>query len=81
MLRDELELITGRLIPTEAVTRTVFNMLRPSEVFDQISEDVKSRRREVYADTPDPAPTASENFGGGFDILRWLSEEGESVTV
>lgn len=80
MLKDELELITGTLINGD-VTFTVFNLLKPSEVFEQVCDDVKRIRGESDVHLPDTTPDTVENFGRGFDIVQWLSSEGQPLTL
>ncbi len=81
MIKDELELITGRLIdgPT---TPVVFQLLKDSPVFEQVCSDVKSLHgREQSDSTPRTKEVAVQNFGRGFDVLQWLADYGKPLAL
>lgn len=82
MIRDELELITGRLI-TGPITPVVFQLLKDGPCFDQVNKDLDLLKERGKLDAnlhSDLGPT-SEVFGDGFDVLRWVAEQGQSVTL
>lgn len=81
MLRDELELITGRLIagPT---TPVIFQLLKESPVFEQVCTDVRLiHRRGLSVSTPSTKADTVQNFGRGFDVLQWLADNGKPFAV
>ena len=81
MLRDELELITGRLIagPT---TPVVFQLLKDSPAFKQVCADVRTiHRRGLSVSASSTKTDTGQNFGRGFDVLRWLADNGKPFSV
>lgn len=81
MLKDELELITGRLI-AGPITPVVFQLLKDSSAFEQVCSDVNiMHRREQSDSTPRAEEATVQNFGRGFDVLQWLSYNGKSFSV
>ncbi len=81
MVKDELELITGRLIDGP-VTPVIFQLLKDSPVFDQVCSDVKLLHgREQSDNTPRTEEVTFQNFGRGFDVLQWLADNGKPLAL
>lgn len=80
MLKDELELITGTLIGN-SVTPTIYKLLRDSPEFEKICKDIGVRRDVKDVSTPSSSEVGGVTFGDRFDVLRWLTEQGQLVTL
>ena len=80
MLRDDIEIISGRLI-RDHVTTTLFTMLRDTKNPDKLFEDLGIERRRFIDSYSGATAVQGQVATGGLSFEEWLSRAGQPVTV
>lgn len=80
MLRDELEIILGRMLGGEDLTPAIFLLMKGSASHTQLIADALQRGGVSDGCVNLSGPTGTE-VDGGFDIKQWLANRAKPVTI
>lgn len=80
MLRDDIELLSGRIIEG-SLTPALFLLLKESQDIEKLCNDLRIERGTVCDNKQCGAAESGENAIGGFNLEEWLANNAKPVSL
>lgn len=80
MFRDEIELLSGRLI-NGSLTPTIFMLMKNTQDPDKLFKDLGVERRNQIDQEHRTDRVSGPDYAGGFSIEEWIARTGQPVSL